>query len=857
VTVVRALDASDWELREALGDTWEWYVAKPIERRNSVTQAAGATAWLPARVPGSVVDDLVRAGEVREPRHGRRSREAEWVAERHWVYRRAVELPELGPRDQVWLEFDGVDPGGRVFWDGEQIARIEGLHRRHRVPVPRGTSTTSGPHTLAVVVDPGLDTEPQVGRTERVRRLAPRVDSGWDFAPRLRHQGIWRSARLITGPGSIASVRARTTVDLPSRSGAVLVDVQLDGWTDAWPDVRAEVSLDGGTVATATAPPSASGALRLQLEVADVALWWPAGMGAQPLYDVRVAAAGDERSLRVGFREARLVANTGAPDGALAYTGQVNGRVIPLVGWNWAPVDVMFGTVDVARTRHLVELAADSGARLLRVWGGGLIESDDFYDECDERGLLVWQELSQSSSGMQSAPADDEAFIAHAVEETLAAAARLARHPSLFLWCGGNELEDDAGPLDERRSPVLAAMRDALTEADPDRSWLPTSPSGPTFHHRLDRITADPDGQHDVHGPWEHQGLEGQYRLANAGTNLAHTEFGVEGMASLRSLRAIIPAESLWPADRSNPVYRHLGEWWNNAELVSASFGGRLDSLERMQRASQWLQATGLQYAIEADRRRWPRCSMVLPWQLAESFPNAWCTSAVEWSGEAKPALHAARRAFDRDRVTIRVSRAAWEGAATMTAEAWVWSESGMPAGSTVRLVLRDAAGTILAERESGALRRVGIPARATILDIPRPEADPIVLWEAQWTAPDGSVIDVERMAATLTGDFAPLLELEAAEVAVHAREDGDTWRVRVAHTGGPAVIAPVLHDARPWRAPGRFIARDDPRPLLPGESRELEVRWVGVPTEGRALSLDAFNLSPLPVTTTGRSISS
>jgi len=846
-----SLDDSDWLIRESLGDTWEWFVSSGALALNSVSDASVASArgWLPARVPGSVLDDLMRAGEVEDPRFARRSRTVEWVADRHWVYQRTVHLPALAPLDRVALEFDGVDPGGTVFWDGREVGRIDGLHRRSWVAigVAEDEHLSAGRHTLAVVVSPALDTEPQVGRTERVRRLAPRVGSGWDFAPRLRHQGIWRSARLVIAPVAMSDLRVRTTTDLASSSGVVWVEAQLDAAAGTAFPVTAELRRGGASVAAASAL-ATEGSARLRLDVADVDLWWPAGYGEPALYDLVVTAGDERREVRVGFREAMLGPNPGAPDGALAYTGVVNGRAVPLAGWNWAPADLLFGTVDAARTRHLIALAADSGARILRVWGGGLIESDDFYDACDEHGLLVWQEFSQSSSGMQSAPAEDPGFVAHAVSEAEHAIARIGRHPSLFLWCGGNELEGAEGPLDESRSPVLAALSETVSQLDPGRAWLPTSPSGPTFHHRLDRIAEDPTGQHDVHGPWEHQGLEGQHTLADAGTSLAHTEFGVEGMASLRSLRAIIPPESLWPADRSNPVYRHLGDWWNNSELVADAFGGRLDRIELVQRASQWLQATGLQYAIEGDRRRAPRCSMVLPWQLAESFPNAWCTSVVEWSGEAKPALHAARRAFGRNRVTIRTPRSAWAGQDAVTAEAWCWSEDAIAGGSRVVLRLRDLYGRILAERISPESGPVTDPVPVVAMDAPHPGHGGIVVWEAVWRDVDDTVIDHERSVASFDGDFGALLDLPSAAATVELAVTGDEWQISITHSGGPAVIGPVIHDARPWGVPGRLIVQDDPRPLLPGESRVIRVRWSGGHAAERRLSLDAWNLEPLGI---------
>jgi beta-mannosidase len=323
-------------------------------------------------------------------------------------------------------------------------------------------------------------------------------------------------------------------------------------------------------------------------------------------------------------------------------------------------------------------------------------------------------------------------------------------------------------------------------------------------------------------------------------------------MASMRSLRAIIPPESLWPADRSNPVYRHLGDWWNNSELVADAFGGRLDRLELGQRASQWLQATGLQYAIEADRRRSPRCSMVLPWQLAESFPNAWCTSVVEWSGEAKPALHAARRAFARDRVTIRTPRSAWAGEAGLCAQAWTWSQDGVPAGSRVVLRMRDVHGRVLAEKTDEAADPIADPRRVLSLEVPHPGGAGILLWEAVWLGPDGSEIDRELTAVTRGGDFAPLIDLPIAAVAVDLAVTGDAWQISVTHAGGPAVIGPVIHDARRWDAPGRLIVQDDPRPLLPGESRTISAHWSGGDPGERSLSIDAWNLRAMRIEQAG-----
>lgn len=885
------LDGDGWSIREALGQTWQWYLnAPPPAMGNNVADAAAVVAatpgWIPARVPGSVIGDLMRAGELEDPRVGRNSRAAEWVAERSWVYRRAVTLPPPAAGERVVLELDGVDPEASVFWDGIEIGRTAGLYRAARFELTAvaadapSSALRGGGHLLAIVVHPAPDSQPQVGRTDLVRVHAPRVGYGWDFCPRMRHQGIWKSARIVIGALQLTGMRVRADLDEGLSRGVVAITAVLEAGlkhgaehatersAEAEPadevDILAELSLDGRVVASrhlAATP----GEVALKLEVDTPELWWPNGFGRQALYTLRVQAGhgGTGAERRVGFRNIRWSANPDAPADALPYTAVVNGVRVPLIGWNWAPADALYGTIRPERVRHLVHLAADSGARLLRVWGGGLVESETFYGACDDAGLLVWQEFSQSSSGMQSAPATDAGFVALMRAEAEAIVPTLTQHPSLAIWGGGNELDSGGVPLNEERSPVLAALAETVHRLDPGRYWLPTSPTGPEFHNRLDRIRANPSGQHDVHGPWEHQGLEAQHTLYNAGTALAHTEFGVEGMTNLRCLLTLIPEAHLWPTDRSNPVYRHLGEWWNNCEFVQRVFAHRLHTVEQVQRASQLLQSTGLQYAIEADRRREPRCSMVLAWQLNESFPNAWCTSSVDYRGDAKPAYYAVARAFAPQRASVRTERSAWAGHETARAEAWLWSEpvaAGLvPEGGSVTLRLLTMAGSVLGETAVPLGEIIG-PVAVARLDVPLTDAraagESMVMWHVQWRDAVGRMIDDDRVLASTTADLAGLLELETSviETDLLAGADADATWVRVRHRSGPTVVGLRFVDARPIAAPGWAVIDGDPRPLMPGEERRVRVRWRDDDPDGfgRLLGVESWNTNPTCIDSSG-----
>jgi beta-mannosidase len=867
-----SLDGDDWTIREALGDTAEWYLGAPLpEAGNNVAEASAAIAaapgWLPARVPGAVVEDLFRAGEVPDPRVGRNSRAAEWVAERSWVYRRGVHLGASAAEGVAVLEFDGIDPGADVYWDGERLGSVGGLYHRLRLPLS-ADHREAGRHKLALRVHPAPDSEPQVGRTERVRVHTPRLGYGWDFSPRLRHQGVWRSARLRTGRALLGDVVVRTRVD--EADGAFSADGARGGvvhasWSEpiatSSADLTVTVSVRRGDVTLASSVVSAASA-SASVSLTDPELWWPNTAGEQPLYTVVIALADglgetDRTSRPVGFRSARLVPNAGAPADALGYTAVVNGVTVPLLGWNWTPADTLFGSIDPATVEHLLGRAAASGARLIRVWGGGLIESEHFYETCDRLGLMVWQEFSQSSSGMQSAPSTDPAFVALMRAEAEALIPTRVHHPSLLLWGGGNELDEGGVPLSDGRSPVLGALAEAVSRRDPGRAWLPTSPTGPEFHNRLDRIHENPDGQHDVHGPWEHQGLVGHYTLSNAGTSLAHTEFGVEGMTNLRSLEALIPEPDRWPADRTNPVYRHLGEWWNNADQVVALFGGRPDTLETLNRASQLLQATGLQYSVEADRRRFPRCTMVLPWQLNESFPNAWCTTAVDFRGDPKPAYFAVARAFERRRVSLRVERAVWAGKATASVEAWLWAEDAMAEGSTVSLRAVGPDGVVVAER-TVMVGEVSNPVAVGGLAVPTDALPEVFVWEAEWRdaggligggpvgggvvdrdVASGALVDVERMLATTTADFGALFDVPAPALAVARDADG---AVRIRNVGTVAALTVRVVDPRPVGAPGVLEVGGDPRALFPGEERVLAA------TPGMPVRVEAWNAAAIDV---------
>jgi beta-mannosidase len=682
---------------------------------------------------------------------------------------------------------------------------------------------------------------------------------GWDFCPRIIHQGIWRPVTLVTaGAARIEDVWARPklTDDLASARVHVAVDLHMAQAGEI--EMVAEVAgLTGVDVRGLARHALAAGrsVVELELDVANPPLWWPNGHGPAPMGRLEVRVAGPDgrhetRSVPLAFRRIELVPNEGGPAGARPYTFRVNGRRIYAKGWNWVPHDIFHGVPRPGRIEHLTRLLADANVNVVRVWGGGLIETREFYAACDRRGLMVWQEFIQSSSGIEDTPSADPAWVETMTREAEAIVPLRRNHPSLALWCGGNELQDADGPLDDERSPVLRALGDVVRRLDPNRAWLPTSPTGPVFLNRLDHIAAAPDGLHDVHGPWEHQGLGGQYELANRGTGLLNSEFGVEGMANRRVHEALIPPERRWPAGRANPVYRHLGDWWNNEPLVQASFGGHLDDLDALRRASQHLQASGLGYAVEANRRRWPRNSGSLPWQFNEPYPFAWSTCAVDHRGDPKPSYFAVRRAYAPVSVTAAFDRAALDGGTEFEAAVWVIDDRSATAGATVTATLVAADGERIAERTwQGVEVADDRPVRVGDLRAEQPDGFPaLFLLDLRLETGDGTVLATNRYTFGGGPDLAPMLDLQPASLAATTDRDGDTWQVHLRHAGGPVAFGVLVADDRPVENAGWVEVEDGGFDLLPGETRSIRVRWADARAGGRSLRIEGWNVDEVVV---------
>ncbi|MDG0790975.1 hypothetical protein OMP38_08925 [Cohnella ginsengisoli] len=573
----------------------------------------------------------------------------------------------------------------------------------------------------------------------------------------------------------------------------------------------------------------------LRIPVDQVRLWQPNGYGEQPLYGVRLTlvadgAVMDAREFRTGIRSLSYAQNEESPTEALPYTFVVNGKRIYVRGVNMTPLDHLYGNVTPEQYEYYVLLMKRAGVNMVRVWGGGIIEKEHFYELCDRHGLLVWQEFVQSSSGIDNIPSQRPEFLELIALTAVSALKAKRNHVSLTVWSGGNELMSEPNVPSTYEDANLAMLKKLVETHDPRRLFLPTSASGPVQY-----ITPEKGVSHDVHGHWKFQGNPGHYELYSDVDHLFHSEFGVDGVSAVKSLKKFLPASELRPVSMNDSlVWRHHGEWWDTYDRDVELFGAEVGSdIGVFSRASQWIQAEGLRFVLEANRRRQFKNSGSVIWQLNEPYPNASSTSLVDYYGESKMAYYWTRRAYSPCFASAAYQRLNFRTGETFEAKLFAGAHAATE-GLTVRSRLLGMDGALLHEQTNAVSVDGEHTAHAGDLHALVTDAfGALFLLRLELLDPAGALLHGnDYFFSTLEREvYAPSLavgdrvRLTAAALDDWSAEDGRleavTRRFKLANDGDHA----ALHVHAEETTNGWWMAADDLYfTLLPGESREVTV---------------------------------
>ena len=628
-----------------LGDGWTLQLtAGPIP--------AGLPEVIAATVPGAVHTDLLAAGLIPDPYLDLNERDVQWVAQCDTRYRTTFDLVDSG-HERIDLLAEGLDTVATVTLNGSELGRTKNQHRSYRFDL-RSTIRARGNELVVDFQSPlraARASEERIGAKPLVADALPynalrkmACNFGWDWGPTLTTSGIWKPLSVHQwSTARIASVVPQVTV-LPSGAGRVELHVELERTSeDVDLTLEATVQAGNGTAAHLRAAVVGSDAV-LTLEVPDPELWWPRGYGGQPLYSASVRVLHHSTELDrwthdIGFRTVEL--RMQPDDVGTSFEFHVNGQYVFIKGANWIPDDCFLTRVTRADYEHSVQDAVDAGMNMLRVWGGGIYESDDLYDVCNREGILVWQDFLFACAMYSEAPEMWAEVEAEARENV----ARLASNPSLVVWNGSNEnvegffhwgfkerLSDDEqwgrGYYDDLLPRVLA-------DVDPTRAYLPSSPFSPRDYAN----PRDPD-QGTVHS-WKVWFSEDYLTYRNAIPRFV-AEFGFQGAPNWSTLVRAVHDNPLLPD--SPGVLAHQRAVDGNGKL-HRGYAPHLPeptNFDDWHFVTQLNQARAITCGIEHFRSHSPRTSGSLVWQLNDCWPvTSW--AAVDGDKKRKPLWYALR----------------------------------------------------------------------------------------------------------------------------------------------------------------------------------------------------------------------
>ncbi len=596
-------------------------------------------------IPGDNITAMHAAGLIPDPYWGRNEYDLRWMADRDWTIRRKFQLTE----QDVDLVVEGLDTVATITVNATRIGTAQNSFRRHRFGLSE--AAVIGENEIAITFHsstraadalqrqqpfpiPYQEGNNDIANVNMLRKV--QCDYGWDWNIALAPFGLLGS--IVVEPALTPRIDT-LHIAQTHEQGRVIVDVTAHLSHSRGQDVSFALAGQKQKFEAQTDTPSA------RFVIDNPRLWWPAGQGDQPLYDLKVTCADDSTTRKIGLRQMELIAEQ--DEAGRSFLFRINGREVFAKGANWIPQDALAGNITPEKTRDLLQSAVDANMNMIRVWGGGRYEADWFYALCDELGLLVWQDFMFACNIYPS----DEAFLSEVRAEVHDNVARLHHHACLALWCGDNEL---VGALDwyevtrENRDRYLVnydrlnrAIEMALKETDPNAIWWPSSPTkGP-----LDFSDAwHGDGAGDMHfwSVW-HEGRDFEhYRDVKP---RFCSEFGFQSYPSMDVIERYAEPEDF---NIAAPVLEsHQKNAGGNARIAETMFRYFRwpTTFEDFVWLSQVQQGIAIQTAVSYWRSLKPHCMGTLIWQLNDTWPVcSW--SSLNHGGSWKVLHHMARRFY-------------------------------------------------------------------------------------------------------------------------------------------------------------------------------------------------------------------
>lgn len=637
----------------SLDGSWKLYYGLYDKKAPVTPDDLKSKNWpeISATVPGNVELDLLAAGQIENPELDSKIYDLRKFEAYQWWYYRTFKTPQSDEGDRVEITFDGLDCFGTVWINDQLAGETDNMMIEHRFDIT-DLLIPNGNNSIYIRINPAVREAQKfingaVGgwgdfRVEQMHvRKAPHM-YGWDILPRLISAGLWRGVHLdIKKSTKLEYVYWMTNkVDVTKKTAEMLLDWQFSTDYPVIEGLTMEVSLKKNSKTVyEKAFPLFNHCSRQKIDLDNVDFWWPRGYGDPVLYDATVRLVDtkgnllDEKNQKVGVRTADLIhTDITTPEKPGEFVFVINGEKVFIRGTNWVPLDALHSR-DKGHLDNAIQMVNDLNCNMVRCWGGNVYEDNDFFDLCDQNGIMVWQDFAM---GCTTYPQDPE-FADQIRKEAISIVFKLRKHPSLVLWSGNNENDVSlAWYLQKRIDPGLdiisrVVLPRVIWEYDPVRDYLPSSPY---LSEEYFKQGCDDKLLPEVH-LW---GPRGYYKATFYTDVDAHfvSEIGYHGCPNRKSLERMFSLESVYPwsdgwnwnndwktkAVRPHPELTKY-DFRNNLMLkqIDALFGECPKDLDQFIFASQVVQAEAMKFFIELWRMDKFRKTGIIWWNLRDGWP--------------------------------------------------------------------------------------------------------------------------------------------------------------------------------------------------------------------------------------------
>jgi len=614
--------------------------------------------WLTASVPGTVHLDLMNNKLIPDPYKDENEKKVQWVENEDWDYQTVFKISAKELENQnADLLFHGLDTFSEIYLNGKLLKKTDNMFRTWKIPVKNdlkiGNNILQIKFKSSVNIGKKLAKKVPFTMPESPRSFVRKAQYqfGWDWGPRLVTAGIWKDVKLnFWNHAKIENIKIEHKALTKQRADlniyAEIFTEQSGKYSFLINNETHDVSLQQGL-----------NKISIPFQITNPKLWQPNGWGEPTLYDLKVSLKKDSKTLsskseRIGLRTIELVQEK--DEKGKSFYFKVNGNPMYTKGTNWIPSDSFTPRITKEKYKKLIKDCKDANMNMIRVWGGGIYEDDEFYKACDENGILVWQDFMFAGSFYPS----DEDFLNNVKEEVKDQVNRLQNHPSIALWCGNNEIdeaivnwgyqkqfkyskEDSLQVWKDYKKVFHEVIPNALKEnlTSEKNIYWPTSPSIGWGHK--ESLT---EGDSHYWGVWWG---EFPFEIYNEKVPRFASEYGFQGMPSLETVKSMFSGnpdlsleDPIIKAHEKNARgFEIIQKYMERDYLVPKDF-------VKYNYVSQLLQARGMQIAIEAHRRAKPYNMGTLYWQLNDCWPViSW--SSIDYLGNWKALHYQVKRSFE------------------------------------------------------------------------------------------------------------------------------------------------------------------------------------------------------------------